>query len=133
MKAEEAIKRIQDHMEVHHIGEGRHIHIKEALDMAISAIREQEEREDPKPLTMGELRKIDAPVWCVCKPFEGGDGYWCLCQFGKIITPGHHCFDVSEIQHWVFLRSKPKEEAVDDDKCQEELGDCHTSVRTGSQ
>ena len=44
MTAEEAIKRIRDHMDVHHIGEYPHIKISEALNMAISALREQEER-----------------------------------------------------------------------------------------
>lgn len=44
MTREEAIKRIQDHMEVHHIGQYPHIHIKEAMDMAIAALQEQEKR-----------------------------------------------------------------------------------------
>lgn len=44
MTAEEAIKRIQDHMDVHRIGEYPHIKLNEALNMAISALREQEER-----------------------------------------------------------------------------------------
>ena len=39
MTREEAINRIKDHMKVHHIGEYPHIRLKEALDMAISALR----------------------------------------------------------------------------------------------
>ena len=39
MTREEAINRIEDHMEVHHIGEYPHIKLKEALDMALSALR----------------------------------------------------------------------------------------------
>lgn len=35
----EAINRIKDHMKVHHIGEYPHIRLKEALDMALSALR----------------------------------------------------------------------------------------------
>ena len=76
----------------------------------LAALREQEERENPKPLTLDELRKMDAPVWCLCKPIEGGNGFWCLCKKGKIITPSGVCYDVKEIPHWVFLRNKPKEE-----------------------
>lgn len=38
MTREEAINRIEDHMEVHHIGEYPHIKLKEALDMALSAL-----------------------------------------------------------------------------------------------
>lgn len=83
----------------------------DVCSIAVSAIREQEERENPKPLTMEELRQMDAPVWCLCKPIEGGNGFWCLCKKGKIITPSGVCYDVKEIQHWVLLRNKPKEDA----------------------
>jgi hypothetical protein len=34
----EAIKRIEDHVRVHRIGEYPHIYLKEALDMAIEAL-----------------------------------------------------------------------------------------------
>lgn len=40
----EAIKRIQHHIDVHRIGEYPHIKLGEALNMAISALREQEKR-----------------------------------------------------------------------------------------
>ena len=51
-------------MGVHRIGEYPHIHICEALNMAITALREQEERENPKLLTMDELKKMNGePVW----------------------------------------------------------------------
>ena len=43
MTIAEAIKRIRHHMAVHGIGEYPHIHIGEALTMAIDALREQEE------------------------------------------------------------------------------------------
>ena len=39
MTREEAINRIENHMEVHGIGEYPHIALKEALDMAITALR----------------------------------------------------------------------------------------------
>ena len=85
---------------------------KEALSMAVAALREQEERENPKPLTLDELRKMDwEPVWCLCKPIDGGNGFWCICKKGTIIPPSGVRFDVKEIPHWVFLRNKPKEEA----------------------
>ena len=44
MTREEAIRRIEEHMIYHHMGEYPHIFIGEALEMAISALREQEER-----------------------------------------------------------------------------------------
>ena len=39
MTREEAINRIKDHMAAHHIGEYPHIKLKEALDLALSALR----------------------------------------------------------------------------------------------
>lgn len=39
MTREEAISRILDHMEVHRMGQYPHIKIKEALDLALAALR----------------------------------------------------------------------------------------------
>ena len=64
-----------------------------------------------EPLTREELREMDEPVWVACKPIEGGNGYWCLCQHGHIITPAGSIYDVKEIPHWVFYR-RPLEEEV---------------------
>ena len=64
-----------------------------------------------EPLTLEELREMDEPVWVACKPIEGGNGYWCLCQHGHIITPAGSIYDVKEIPHWVFYR-RPLEGAV---------------------
>ena len=106
MNRKEAILRIKDHMEHHGIGKYPHLKLKEALDMAIAALSQPNE-----PLTLEQLREMDAPVWCSCKPIEGGDGYWCLCQRGHIITPAGSIFDVKEIPHWVFYRRPPEGEA----------------------
>lgn len=62
------------------------------------------------PLSIEQLREMDAPVYCACKPIEGGDGYWCLCRHGHIITPGGTFFEVGEISHWVFYRRPPEGE-----------------------
>ena len=64
-----------------------------------------------EPLTLEELREMGEPVWVACKPIEGGNGYWCLCQHGHIITPAGSIYDVKEIPHWVFYR-RPLEEEV---------------------
>lgn len=42
MHIQEAIKRIQDHIRVHKIGEYPHINLKRALDMALDALVEKE-------------------------------------------------------------------------------------------
>lgn len=61
-------------------------------------------------LTLEELREMDEPVWVACKPIEGGNGYWCLCQHGHIITPAGSIYDEKEIPHWVFYRRPPEGE-----------------------
>lgn len=63
-----------------------------------------------EPLTLDELREMDEPVWVACKPIEGGNGYWCLCQHGHIITPAGSIYNVKEIPHWVFYRRPPEGE-----------------------
>lgn len=64
-----------------------------------------------EPLTLDELREMDGPVWVACKPIEGGNGYWCLCRYGHITTPGRTFFEVGEIPHLVFYRRPPEGEA----------------------
>lgn len=61
-----------------------------------------------KLLTLEQLREMDGPVWVACKPIEGGNGYWCLCQHGNIITPAGSIFNMKEIPHWVFYRRPPE-------------------------
>ena len=61
-------------------------------------------------VTLEELREMDEPVWVACKPIEGGNGYWCLCQHGHIITPAGSIYNVKEIPHWVFYRRPPEGE-----------------------
>lgn len=49
--------------------------ILEANRAALAALREKQERENPKPLTEDELRQmLGEPVWCV---YEGG-AHWFL-------------------------------------------------------
>lgn len=59
MDRKEAILRIKDHMEHHGIGKYPHLKLKEALDMAITALSPPNE-----PLTLGQLREmVDEPVY----------------------------------------------------------------------
>ncbi len=85
----------------------------DAVNAAIDALRAQKEQENPKPLTLEKLREMDAPVWCLCKPFpfEGENGFWCLCKKGDILTPAGTRFHVDNIPNWVFMRNKPREGA----------------------
>lgn len=93
MTREEAIKRIENHMEVHRIGEYPHIKISEALNMALSALREQEERDNPKPLTNADrIRAMSDEELCkliMCTPDVPceGNGYpeKCNCKCEECI------------------------------------------------
>ena len=79
------------------------------LFYAKKAIKDQEERENPKRLTIDELKSINAPVWVSCFTLEGDPGYWCLCRKGIIICPSGQSFDAEEIPNWKFYLHKPKE------------------------
>ena len=87
----------------------------EALDLAISALREQEHFRDltkkVEPLTLDELRKRNDPVFMSIKDFPNG-GYWCLCQNGYIIPPGGYGFMAKDRPNWVFYSQRPEEEML---------------------
>ena len=79
-------------------------HLETELKSEIPSAAELRARMANEPLTLEQLREMDEPVWVACKPIEGGNGYWCLCQHGHIITPAGSIYDVKEIPHWVFYR-----------------------------
>ena len=88
----------------------------EALDMAISALRQQERfGEVNKALTLDELSERNAPVFLPIKDFPNG-GYWCLCKNGYIIPPSGHGFMAKERPNWVFYSQKPEEDDHDERK-----------------
>ena len=89
----------------------------EACRMGADALREQQERENPKPLTLDELRQMDGePVWI---HFIGGvvirnDGWFIVSQIGtsEIFLSGK----VSVYKNfwyygetWLAYRQKPEE------------------------
>lgn len=104
MTNEEAIKRIEDHMHVHGIGKYPHNFIYEALSMAITALQEQEERENPKPLTIEDLKQlVSRSIWWD----------WCeeLCDVKKgyvNTSSGTYSFEFV-VKNGNAYRSKPKE------------------------
>ena len=92
--------------------DSRYTILREALDMAISALRQQERfGEVNKALTLDELSERNAPVFLPIKDFPNG-GYWCLCENGYIIPPSGHGFMAKERPNWVFYSQKPEEGAV---------------------
>lgn len=84
---------------------------KAGLNTLKTAVESQPTLTPPnEPLTPKQLREMNEPVWCSCKPIEGGNGYWCLCRYGKIVTPSGNIFDVDKIPHWMFYRRPPEGE-----------------------
>lgn len=82
MDSAEAIRRIEDHMRVHKIGEYPHIYLKEALDMAIEAL----EKQTPKEPVIWEEKYYFSPT-----PNDDW-GYECPCCGSRNIDyPEHHC------------------------------------------
>ena len=105
MSVAEAIKRIQNHMEVHRIGQHPHIYIGEALTMAIDALKEKAERENPAPLTMEELVMMDCePVWIRDKHNSGYEFSEDAADYFEGRNPKEYG------KTWIAYRHKPKEE-----------------------
>lgn len=130
MTIEESIKRIRNHMEVHRIGEPPHIYIGEALTMAIDALKEKAERENPAPLTIEELRQMNGePVW-VTDPSEPAVSAYCtidVCvrfkedrvndKYSEAMIPGDgfSCYQFNTYgKTWIAYLHKPKEEHHED-------------------
>lgn len=115
MDINEAIKRIQDHIRVHHIGEAPHIKIAEALAMAIDALQEKAARENPEPLTIEELKQMHGEpvyldvgnIWGIIDVPDHGafEGIPFVCFEDRGIP---HAWDI-EKRNIRCLRYKPKE------------------------
>lgn len=107
MTISEAIKRIQNHMEVHRICQYPHIYIGEALTMAIDALKEKAERENPAPLTIEELRQMDGqPVW-IDDWWEDSHG-WELSMDAADYFDGERRTEKEYGSIWIAYRHKPK-------------------------
>ena len=111
MTIQEAVKRINKHMSIHHIGQYPHIYLAEAMQMALDALREKAEREDPRPLTLEELLNMSGePVWMVwpdrrirSRWWIVGSGEWIGMEFEDPIMTNRYG------SVWVAYRHKPKE------------------------
>ena len=84
------------------------------LDKAfiLDAIREKKERENPKPLTIEELRQMDQqPVYVV--PADSHDSEWCVMCNDEACIPGcdYWAWGIKDYgKTWTAYRHKPKEE-----------------------
>ena len=98
--------------------DSRYTILREALDMAISALRQQEHfREITKkvePLTLDDLRKMDGePVW-VQSPGVPEYGRWAIVEgVGENCLFLHDDFTCHDYgKTWLAYRQKPEEGAV---------------------
>ena len=98
--------------------------LREAVSAAIAALREKAERENPKPLTLEELRKMDGePVW-VNDLCTKAHSEYCVISIGKPMVfqdidhynaayiPGveHTWYEFCDYgREWIAYRHKPKE------------------------
>ena len=81
-----------------------------AFNMAMQALREKQEWENPKPLTLDELREVDGePVWFEDDEEETNNG-WC------IWSASHTRYWIDENKEignygetWLVYRNKPGE------------------------
>lgn len=113
---EDAIKLIRIHMELDHIGQYPHVKLGKALTMAIDALQEKAEREDPKPLTIEELRQMDGcPVYVVpLEPDKKEWEEWCVMDGEDAYVPGieYWAWHINKYDvTWIAYRHKPKEDA----------------------
>lgn len=64
-----------------------------------------------EPMTIEQLREMDrpTPVWAEVKgkTIEGWDGYWCLCQNGKILAPSRLVAEAERMDGVEFYASRP--------------------------
>ena len=86
--------------------------LKEAMQLASAALREKAERENPKPLTIEELKQMKGePVW-VQSPGVPEYGRWAIVEdaFGNslYLVNDFTCHDIGKT--WEAYRHKPKGE-----------------------
>lgn len=109
MENAEAIHRIQTHIRVHKMGEYPHVLIKEALDMAIDALREQDERRwipVAERLPQNYISVLvyipgETPLPTVHEAYIADDGEWrSFAVYGV---------ENADVTHWMPLPEPPKE------------------------
>ena len=111
MTREEAIEAIKCNWP-----DSRYTILREALDMAISALREQDAADkdvgNNEPLTPDELREMDGePVYIV----DGDVAWWDIVSFslqGWLYLVKGKQFRYSRYGEWLAYRHKPEEETV---------------------
>lgn len=107
MTNEEAIKILTHYTSEYYTPQHR-----EAHRMAIAALREKQERENPKPLTIEELRQMDQqPVYVVpANPTETAGCEWCVMWNDEACIPSYEAWawPIKDYgKTWTAYRHKP--------------------------
>ena len=86
----------------------------EACRMGADAIRAQQERENPKPLTLDELRQMDGELVWVQSPGVPEYGRWAIVEgVGENCLFLHDDFTCHDYgKTWLAYRQKPEEETL---------------------
>lgn len=113
MTIEEAISELQNRLPRYHPCDK----IFRATELAIAALRAQQERDDPKPLTLDELRELGGePVWCAGKSRFGVafEAWKVISKYNSTervirFTDGDDRLPESYGKTWLAYRTRPKE------------------------
>lgn len=112
MTIKEAIRRIRNYIGFLYGTKEPQEEICEALNMAIAALREKQAQENPKPLTIEELRAIkNEPVWLMWPDNRIKSQWWLINSYDWLMME----FDdpIMERKYgetWIAYRHKPKED-----------------------
>lgn len=125
MTIQEAIRCLHlpgDHLkDYEEYGLGIDDELRDAISLAMTALREKAEREDPKPLTLEEVKNADGPLWIAqlvtrgieCDPDwailtdSGVPGAFYVWWFGSECEETARHVDYGKT--WIAYRHKPKE------------------------
>ena len=115
--AEERLDKISYHLEMTNQLPCRSFYEKQQdmLIKATQALRAQQERENPKPLTLEELREMDEePVWCVWLDTQKAE--WRILHVGEIGVSAENwqdaLWDSQYGKTWLAYAHPPKEDEV---------------------
>lgn len=104
MKIEQAIKIVNSLCDTMEDSEKN----SQAVGMALEALREKQERENPEPLTLEKLREMrEEPVWGLHKDYDAGT--WLIATCGWIRDYSRSLVDAKAMikDGWKFYDHKP--------------------------
>ena len=82
-----------------------------ALELAVSALQEKLERENPKPLTLEELRQLNAGEVIWHKSLQELSGNWIVLRSHDVNIFKSELTAARYGKTWIAYRHKPKEDA----------------------